>query len=135
MDRQAVYYKAGLHLLKQGRKSEIDGNCRYRDDDGLSCAVGALIPAEMYDARMENISVVYVGPRVAEFKKKEVGVACLSRALESELGELTDADVDFLYALQVIHDRYQPHEWKDELIKFADKHNLDDAKILAFGSN
>ena len=34
-----------------------DGECRYRDAGGTACAVGCLIPDELYDPVIEGLSV------------------------------------------------------------------------------
>ena len=46
------------HLYKQGRPSMIDGTCSYISEDGCMCAVGVLIPDEVYDKDMEGKVVV-----------------------------------------------------------------------------
>jgi hypothetical protein len=43
-------------FLKQGKKSVLNGKCRYRlyrDDGDLSCAAGCLVSDDEYDAIME----------------------------------------------------------------------------------
>lgn len=58
MTPQEAFERAALHLLAQGRMAAADSptglKCYYRSPDGLRCAVGALIPDELYDPRMEN---------------------------------------------------------------------------------
>lgn len=41
-------------LLKQNCKSEKDGQCVYRGDNGAKCAAGHLIPDEDYRPSMEG---------------------------------------------------------------------------------
>jgi len=131
MDRQAVYEKAGLHLLKQGRKSKTGSLCRYRNAEGLACAIGALIPNERYNDSMEDIGVTYLLSHADTFGRDD-GVACLRSALEDGFGELTDGDVHFLFLLQTIHDRCGPADWKAKLVDLSYKHDLDNTKILNF---
>ncbi len=62
MTPQEAFDKAILHLLTQGKRAFRGGNCYYRltDTSGkvLMCAVGCLIPDEMYQHEMENVSAV-----------------------------------------------------------------------------
>ena len=65
MNEQETFDNVALHLLKQGKKAvgSYDGSsysetvCKYRSKDGLKCAVGCLIPDEMYDPLMEGHGV------------------------------------------------------------------------------
>lgn len=46
------------HLIKQGKKARnFIGQCRYRTEDGLSCAVGCRIPDSAYTPEMEGRGV------------------------------------------------------------------------------
>ena len=61
MTAQEIYDTVLAHLRKQGRASRtIAGGCRYRGPDGTACAVGCLIPDELYDHRIEGLSVVEI---------------------------------------------------------------------------
>jgi len=54
---QEIFNKVSTHLLKQGRPARnSEGYCRYRTADGLSCAVGCLIPDEFYSPSFEGHS-------------------------------------------------------------------------------
>jgi hypothetical protein len=57
MTDQEIFDKVALHLLsyaKQGFKSVDDRGCLYRNGEGLSCAVGCLIPDDLYDPVIEH---------------------------------------------------------------------------------
>ena len=58
MNTQQAFDIMVQHLRQQGRPSrdEVDG-CQYRGPDGLKCAVGALIPDELYNERMESKNI------------------------------------------------------------------------------
>ena len=59
---QEVFDLVVEHLFKQGRPA-YDGNqgCRYRTHDGLRCAVGVLIPDDLYDPAFEtNIAATVI---------------------------------------------------------------------------
>lgn len=57
---QEVFDKVAHHLLKQKARSMISSStggsqlCGYRGGNGLCCAVGFLIPEELYDVNMEG---------------------------------------------------------------------------------
>lgn len=53
---QEIFNKVVAHLLKQGRPAREENRCRYRTTDGLSCAVGCLIPDELYSPSFEGKS-------------------------------------------------------------------------------
>ena len=85
---QEVFDLVTKHLFAQGRPA-YDGNrgCMYRTHDGLRCAVGVLIPDDLYDPAFE-----------------------MNKA-DSVIQELFDADLadwrehkDLLLSLQVAHD-------------------------------
>lgn len=57
MTEQEIFDKVVRHLYAQGKPAvEGEGNCRYRTHDGMSCAVGCLIPDDCYNPLMENLS-------------------------------------------------------------------------------
>lgn len=52
---QEVFDKVLNHLRKQGKAAVHSGEgCAYRGEGGTSCAVGCLIPDEMYSPAMEG---------------------------------------------------------------------------------
>ncbi len=57
MTPQEIFDTVVVHLLQQGKQSKSHV-CLYRSDDGLKCAVGALIPDSEYDPAME-FAVIY----------------------------------------------------------------------------
>lgn len=58
---QVIFDKVVRHLFTQGQQSigydEEAPVCLYRGPNGMMCAVGALIPDEVYKPSMENIWV------------------------------------------------------------------------------
>jgi hypothetical protein len=66
MTNQEVFDTVVTHLLAQGVKSESETGCMYRGPHNLKCAVGCLIPDELYDSIIEgsNLSAFY-DPKMA----------------------------------------------------------------------
>lgn len=55
MTRQEIFDKALAHLRVQGCQAiEANTTCLYRTSSGLKCAIGALIPDEVYTPDMEG---------------------------------------------------------------------------------
>lgn len=63
--RQATFEKVARHLFAQGKQSKEPGPdwtsvCLYRGPEETSCAVGCLIPDELYSPDMEYKSVTHI---------------------------------------------------------------------------
>lgn len=81
MNAQEIFDTAVAHVFKQGKRGGVNitdfdnvtrFRCRYRGEGGTKCAVGALLPDDLYDPRMdaENLrasSLVRNGFNVPEF--------------------------------------------------------------------
>jgi hypothetical protein len=104
MDNKKIMNIVETHMLKQMKRSvSSDGSCAYRGENGLKCAVGALINDEHYDKSFDTNSV-------------PVWDASILNAIEASLDEkLNESNVDLLNELQSIHDTCEPHEWVTEL--------------------
>lgn len=99
MEAQEIFDKVVIHLDTQGRRASDPGiaGCFYRTPDGLSCAVGCLIPDNEYKPEMECGSVyalVRSFPRVPS-------IAAVA------------PNVDLLYSLQIVHD--SSYNWENRL--------------------
>lgn len=55
MNKQEIFETVSKHLFAQGERSydEVECICQYRGPDGTKCAIGALIPDELYDRKMD----------------------------------------------------------------------------------
>lgn len=113
MTNQEAFDIAARHLLKQRRKSYWGGACAYRDGYGLKCAVGCLIPDELYKPEME-CSDFGAGLSVAGLCEKYPEVAAL----------LEGVDMCLLNDLQNCHDAYLVKSWHANLGKIADRYHL-----------
>jgi len=115
MRAQEIFDTVATHLFTQGRRAiTIDEQCAYKTNDGLKCAVGCLIPDDMYSSKMENTDVVTL------------------LAFQSDYGytipKYFARNQDMLSQLQTIHD--DEYSWlstedmKDALKKVARNHHL-----------
>ena len=62
MEAQEIFDKVATHLFTQGCRSapnhkDTAGVCLYRGPNGTSCAVGVLIPDEIYAQEMEGVTI------------------------------------------------------------------------------
>jgi hypothetical protein len=58
MDNQTLFDTCLTHMRQQGqRATSARGYCRYRNDTGLKCAIGALIPDDKYHPNFEMHAV------------------------------------------------------------------------------
>lgn len=115
MNRQWFFDTSAKYLLAQNEKA-IDGNysCRYRTDDGKKCALGAVLPDELYCPAYEG-EAPGLTPGVSAFK---------NRALAGALGLETENDVSFARALQRVHDENAPSVWLTRLHEFTNTYGL-----------
>ena len=107
MTKQETFDLVVNGLREQGRKSlGPDGDCAYRSCDGLKCAVGMIIPDELYDEGMEGI-----------------GVGMLAREFPS-LMPTVSPNIDILEHLQSIHDFSPVEQWESDFKALAAEHGL-----------
>jgi hypothetical protein len=106
MTAQETFDAIVAHLRRQGEKSEGDETvgCAYRGERGLKCAVGCMIPDELYTLVMEgeNVTGGHVLPVL-----KSLGV-----------------DLCAAQALQTIHDDHPVEEWESRFRDLAVALNL-----------
>ena len=107
MTHQEIFTKVKNHLLTQNRRAMQRLVCRYRTDEGLKCAIGCLIPDNLYTAKIEFITV---------------NVLCAGGV--EGFDYLKQFDKYFLRRLQVIHDNVDVENWESELKAFARLENL-----------
>ena len=93
MTPQEIFDTVAKHLFTQGcRSAELDEDphsaCLYRGPEGRMCAVGVLIPDELYNTDMEFQNAVYLIGKVG-----------------SPFPEWMKANENLLHSLQISHDR------------------------------
>lgn len=96
MNKQEVFDRVWNHFVVEGNplsiSRDIEGSCLYRGPDGTKCAVGLLIPDELYSPDMEGNSVCGL---IDDFANKS-----LAKVLDVENKD----DISFLARLQSAHD-------------------------------
>ncbi len=120
MTPQEIFDKVATHLLSQNVKSQDAMRCVYRGPFGRKCAVGVLIPDELYQPIME-------GRQVQDFS--DAFGACGTKALRAALDVvgILPTEMQLLQALQNTHDGYDPREWMVQLGALAMQFGLSDA--------
>lgn len=101
MNSQQMFDKVAKHLLTQNAKSRA----LYRGRGGMMCAIGCLIPDDLYSPKMEGIWVERLVAYFPELKKFIPDLALADR-------------------LQRIHDVCACNRWKDELRRAARNFHL-----------
>lgn len=123
MTRQEMFDKAVRGLHAQGyrravvRDDEGGTACRYRAHGGLRCAVGHLIPDELYKRSFNGCALpAAAGGDLSGFP----------RALLAALDAICSRDQwPFLKELQRCHDNSEtPEEVRERLANFAKRHRL-----------
>ena len=107
MNTKQMFYKAVNGVFEQGGRSAAGNICRYRDPDGLKCAVGHLMDDKYYNPSAE-------GPFHPDTEPGRVLVASIGRFLSC-------AEVDMLQALQAAHDRWSQLSDKEFIPYFMEK--------------
>jgi len=113
LDRQDVFDIVAWHLLRQGtRATAFDGvKCLYRAPDGKRCAIGWLIPDEVYSKALEFLGVRDLAERLIESEH-----AAFARFLYRHM--------PLLRSLQEMHDASVPAEWPVMLHTIAKMNGL-----------
>jgi len=113
MTPQEAFTKSVVHTLQQGKRStrlmpySAKKVCAYRGDNGLKCAIGALIPDNEYIPEMEGNLIIdnfrrgFIPPSLAGFE-----------------------DIWLLSSIQSVHDNEDVSEWENGFRRVAHVYNL-----------
>jgi hypothetical protein len=108
---QECFDGSARHLLTQMKRCSRGSECLYRFD-GMKCAIGVLIPDEIYRTWMENRPIRKLLYSCPDLKTLFCGV-----------------DESLLIALQDVHDASPLDKWAIDLRAVADRYHLD-ASVL-----
>ena len=110
MDSQEIFDKVVDHLRKQGHRSVDEyGSCMYRAPNGDMCAVGCLIPDNLYRPVIEGI---------------EAGPEGLMGDILRTIGI---TDYNLVKSLQVLHDcnlEFTGENFESKVSRIADNFGL-----------
>lgn len=94
--KKEMFDKVSKHLLTQNTRCMENLLCRYRNSEGMKCAIGALIPDELYSPSMEGY---------------------IARQLNQQ-HNLWPEELNLLASdLQNIHDCYEVSSWNEKLLR------------------
>lgn len=112
MTNQEAFEAVYKHLLTQMERSSVPNqtcigseSCKYRGPRGLKCAIGCLIPDELYDPSIEGVSADDLSDRGFRPLFSGVNTALLQR-------------------LQDVHDDNEPGSWRGALVDVAEQFGL-----------
>lgn len=119
ISKQETFNTVVAHLRRQGcRALSPVGACQYRTRDGKKCAVGCLIPDDIYIPEMEGkpLYLSYIEPNHADNRPT---VVC---EIVRNLGH----DVDLARDLQYVHDFVaESWQWEQKFKEIAQHHGLE----------
>jgi hypothetical protein len=119
MNNQEIFDTIATHLLTQNEKSlSPNGLCVYTSPLGLSCAVGCLLK-DKDTSTYEGIGVDDLRHTIMDRNHKNLYQDLLSVGVPD-----TDEAFNLLSDLQVIHDSFQPVNWKKHLQILAENKGL-----------
>lgn len=135
MQKQLIFDVVAGHLLAQRQRSGYYGDpmlgqdkwyCTYRAPGGLRCAIGVLIPDEVYaSTRLEGL-----GARTEEVRRAIAPVYGVPQEKAEIVRGVCTAPPDveqavrFLVDLQILHDGNNPEEWPRQLRRLAEAYGL-----------
>lgn len=126
LTKQEIFDRVAEHLLTQMEKSGVVDEtcgygfrCLYRGPNGLKCAAGALIPDELYDPCIEDVSIE--SDKTGDFITSETLRLLVS--IREKCG--IEEEKDFVRELQKIHDEFAPEYWEIELKELAKENDLE----------
>jgi len=109
LTNQTAFEQAIIGLFEQNEKAydPDEDRCWFRAPNGCKCAVGFIIPDDIYHPEMENY-------HPSSLKKRYPELEAYWR----------DVDDDLLSELQDIHDFYTPDRWREKFEHTARSWNL-----------
>lgn len=124
-----IFEHVAVHLLTQrDRSTDGFGLCCYRDSGGLACAVGCLIPDEIYKPAFEENPVQDLIVMMSDWSHKYDDAGKV-KAWAAKMRLYRDV----LEGLQDVHDYKEPTSWREELRILSDKLDRDDRNGLPKG--
>jgi hypothetical protein len=112
---QEIFEFVAKHLLTQKEPAlDESGDCVYRGENNLKCAVGCLIPDSLYRSEIEYVSFSYLNsffPSISNYPQKCRNLVC---------------------SLQDIHDGQNTESWYEQICILAESYELDTTSLKEF---
>lgn len=128
MTPEQIFEKVSRHLFLQNEKSlDHHGQCAYRGINGRMCAIGCLIPDELYTPYLEgrNLNTIQARRRMWELVGMPTWADQRWCTILTALNIEPTADNHLLLcSLQRVHDNYAPEDWAMALVAVAVAFNL-----------
>lgn len=122
MNSQEIFDVVAAHLLKQNAHSTTGrGDRAYRGEGGRQCAVGCLIPDDLYRPNLEGVSAMGLPDDVINY--------ILGRRTDKDYNIAEARAVGLLRELQIVHDSSWPDVWRPVLRGVAHRYNLDASEV------
>ena len=126
MTNQEAFDRVCQHLAKQKERCIIAESCRYRLDN-KKCAIGALIPDELYESNMDM--------RPGYGSPANLSVIRLITEYDSIRDLFQGVNANMLYSLQIAHDTSKDlNMLKKHLYNAANQYALDPAMVAIIES-
>ena len=109
--RQDLFNQVAQHARTQ-RKRSFDNGCAYLSPNGLKCFIGCFISPEEY----EDFDIRSVN---------RCGTALLEEHLQRNNTNVSLCQINYLSALQQIHDVNVVSQWDGCFKSFAERYNLE----------
>jgi hypothetical protein len=115
MTPQQVFDSVVYPLIAQNARATGDDGvrCMYRAPDGRRCAIGWVMPDDVYHKTLEFMGIRHIAPQLLNTNYGDAYARFLYRHM------------DLLRALQDMHDARYPEEWPRCLRAIAKQHGLD----------
>jgi hypothetical protein len=108
---QQLFDTMVAHLRTQGTTAILDGMSAYHGLDYRRCPVGAVIPDDLYDVRMEGKDITQLSKLQASW-------------INPELNMMFRWHHTIFRALQQVHDTVHPELWEYQFRLIAAKYHL-----------
>lgn len=136
MSRITLLKQMANHLAKQRKIANEAGTCQYRDPDGNMCAIGGVIPKELYSPLLEgkDINSMFLCAETSSpaytAEQKSASKAVVTWLCE-QMPEITDRDVaqQVLMATQRYHDDTAPICYETQILYAANNPELTDEEL------
>lgn len=134
MTPQEIFDTASIAVLKQGQRATRNELCVYRAANGLKCALGHLIPDEMYKKEMEGngaYTVVKKFPELPEYLRTNIElVKHLQNAHDMSDGYIATNEVfnDPTASYEMSREGFR-HNFITSIHNIAEYHGLSTAKF------